>query len=170
MKLREISEPYASNLQTYQTEKERIEKQIERLNRKKDRLIYPSWIDQLIKPIAEFILPLLPGYDKYEILGPFGLCNEIGIHFIAEGTSYGNRNNSGSGEEYWDKLKSITFTPGDLDKGELMYRNYNIDTGMFGKGSIGEMNGMNHPDTVIDANSDLRELLEIINRKEKVTV
>lgn len=165
MKLREISEPYISNLEAYRAEDERIDKQIERLKRKKNKLVHPFWIDQLVKPIAEFLLPLLPGYDRYEILGPFGICCETAIHFIAEGTDH-----KADREEFFNRLKSITFTPGDLAKGELSYRNYSVDTGEFAKGTLGAINGMNHPDTLIDPDFDLTELLVIINRKEKALV
>jgi hypothetical protein len=159
MKLLEISEGYSSRLLKYRAERDRIEKQIDRLERKRYKLTQPYWVEELVKPIANFLLPLLPGYDRYDILGPHGICCEVGVHFMAEGTSREIDPN-----EYFRRTKSIVFVPGELDKGELYWRNYDIEIKVCPPGSLGDMNGMNHPDTLIDPNSDLTELLDIINR------
>jgi hypothetical protein len=166
MKLRELTEPYIAADRTADVERARIraqiatrERQIERLGKKYDRIPCVSWIDELVKPIADELLLLLPDCDAYEILGPLGICATVSIHFRWNGTDI-----QADREKYFRTLKSITFVPGDLRTGELRWRDYSKDSGEFSVNTIGEVNGMNHPDIPIDPDSDIAALLAIVNR------
>jgi hypothetical protein len=44
----------------------------------------------------------------------------------------------------------------------LFVRNFEQDTREYQKGSIGEMNGMNHPDILLDNNMDVNELKKYV--------
>ena len=118
---------------------ERLENQIERLKKKiaKHRAF---WGDYLIKPIAEELLPLLPDYDRFELLGPFGLSCEYSIHFYRRGVTEPYKHT----EEIDHNIKSLTFVPGNLDKGEIYLRDYSVYSGQFSKGTLGEINNMNY--------------------------
>ena len=41
---------------------------------------YPSWVDWLVRPIAEAVAPNFPG-RTYDILGPFGLSTVLWTRF-----------------------------------------------------------------------------------------
>jgi len=149
----ELSKPYLDIRLASHRIRARIEereKQIERLNKKLEKL--PFWKDGLIKPIAEELIKHFP--DRYyEILGPFGLTSEISIHFYRIGV---NEKQLFDG----DNCISITFRPGELDKGELRIADRKTNTGEFREGTLGEMNGMNHPEIPLSPDTTIEELLK----------
>lgn len=130
------------------------EKQIERLKKKLDKL--PFWQDALIKPIAEELIKHFPD-RRYEILGPFGLSSETAIHFYRIGVDEKHKLDG-------DNCISIAFRPGDLDKGELRIADRKTNTGEFRAGTIGEMNGMNHPEIPLSPDTTIEELLKWVGR------
>ena len=136
--LRDLAAPYVKQRQEENGIRARIrqrEKQIERLKKKLDKL--PFWKDALIKPIAEELIKHFP--DRcYDILGPFGLSSETSIHFYRTGVDEKHKFDG-------DNCISITFRPGDLEKGELRIVDHKTNTGEFREGTLGEVNGMNHP-------------------------
>ena len=128
------------------------EKQIERLNNKLKKL--PFWKDSLIKPIAEELIKHMP--DRcYEILGPFGLSCETPNHIYRIGVDDKHKFEG-------DNCISITFRPGDLDKGELRIVDHEKNTGHYAKGTLGEVNGLNHPDTPLSPETTVEELLRMV--------
>jgi len=159
MNLNELSSKFANDYTRYKTTGEKIDKQIERLKKKQSRNLCPRWIDTILQPIADELCLHLPDY-RSEILGPFGLCAETAIHLYKRGLTK---------EELWsdegrkDKaIKSITFVPGDLNRGEIKIRDVATDSGKFARGTIGELNGLNHPSIAIPEDADIEWLLKYV--------
>jgi len=99
------------------------------------KLRFPSWVDELIKPIAEEMVKYFPGRE-YRISGPFGLASCVTVFFERKDIS----------EEKKDgDFLSIHFVPGDLIKAELFLRDYSKNTKEYANSTIGEINGFNHP-------------------------
>jgi len=145
---------YVASYANYQFKQARLrdkidlrQQQIDRLEAKLKRLIYPHWIDTLIKPLANELIKFYPD-RTFEILGPFGLCNETAIHFYKKDAPTDKQFER-------DNCLSMTFIHGDLTKGEFMIRDYSIDTNQFSKSTIGELNGMNHPSIKIPLDATL---------------
>ena len=108
-----------------------IEGELTELNEHLNNLDCPSWVDELVKPIARMMLTKMP--DRiFEILGPFGLNCNTSIHFTKKGDEekkFSERN-----------VKSITFRPTDLEHGIITVVDYSKENNRFDKGTIGEMN------------------------------
>lgn len=130
------------------------EKQIERLQKKLYKL--PFWKDSLIGAIGEELVKHMAG-RRYELLGPFGLTSETAIHFYRIGVDEKHLFDG-------DNCVSISFRPGDLDKGELRIVDYKKNTGEFREGTIGEVNGMNHPTIPLSPDMTIEELLKWVGR------
>lgn len=153
----ELSKPYLDIRLASHRIRARIEereKQIERLNKKLEKL--PFWKDGLIKPIAEELIKHFPD-RRYEILGPFGLTAETAIHFYRIGVDDKKLFDG-------DNCISITFRPGDLEKGELNIVNHKENTGKFAEGTLGEVNGMNNPTIPLSPDMTIEELLKLVGR------
>ena len=132
------------------------ENQIKRLNAKRSKLnsIAPSWVNEIVKPIAKSFATTMPN-RTFAILGPFGLNNETAIHFYKKGVA--------DNEKCYDgNCKSITFRPlwSEKDEFELGYVDYEHDTKEFNKGTIAEMNGLNYTTIQLDKATTLSELLK----------
>lgn len=155
--LGDLAEPYITQQQKKAGIKARIEqreKQIERLKKKLDKL--PGWTDALLKPIAEELIKQFP--DRYyDILGPFGLSSETAIHFYRIGVDEKHKFDG-------DNCISITFRPGNLENGELRLVDHKTNTGEFREGTLGEMNGMNHPTIPLSPDTTIEELLKWVGR------
>ena len=162
--IQELYESYISSELEERRINEKIidkEKQIERLKEKKNRL--GSWVDKLVKPLAEVLTPLL-NCVSYRLLGPFGLRGEISIWFLK----------ANSTAEHCDYSLSLTFIYQANDdciyKGEYCYPTPKkvflaYDTGErkneFPQGSLGERNGFNTISR--DLPDSIDELVKIIN-------
>jgi len=134
--------------------------QIVRLQKKLDKLGWVSWIDEIIKPIAEMLIKKMP--DRYfEIFGPFGMNSETSIHFYKNGVTNNNRFDG-------DNCKSITFRPRNLDIGELVLVDYSEDTHQYKEGTLAELNGENY--RTVPMKKSIDELFSWMNEQEKVTV
>ncbi len=129
-------------------------KQIERLEKKLHNVEHPSWINEIVEPVAKAMIRKMP--DRYyDILGPFGMCCTTSIHFYKSGV--------GSKQLFeGNNCKSITFRPKNLDVGEIVLVDYNQDTGRYAKGTMGEVNGMNHPELPIK--DSINELMDFMNK------
>ena len=143
-KIEEVKANYIKESQKFHVKRESLERttskleaEVVRLKSKSKDMRHPSWIDMIIEPIAEMIVKKLPE-RRFEILGPFGICARTSIHFYRKGVPKEKEFNG-------DNCLSICFESGDLNKGEIRIVNEEIDTGRFKQGTIGEMNGMNHP-------------------------
>jgi hypothetical protein len=122
----------------------------------------PSWIDELLKPIAEEMEKQMP--DRYyEILGPFGMDAVTAIHFY--------RKELPEGKKLIDNnCISITFVPFSLEEGKLGLKDYTKNTHTWAEGTIGEMNDMNYPTIPMKETIDeLMEWLKQQNEKQEVS-
>lgn len=142
----------------------RIEKQISRLEKKKYGV---NWIDNIVRPLAELLLPLLECED-YRILGPFGLRAETSIFFrkaetpekscdyslsLTVRTEYNNDSNY-KGRYCEASVKSVR-----------LYYNTGISRNIYPQGSIGELNGMNFIEEPLPDETDT--IIKIIKEKAK---
>lgn len=146
--LKELSETYVAKKQAYHVTRDRIEAQMERLKNRSSKLHHPSWMDEIIKPIASQIAALYPDRDM-EILGPFGICAETSIHLYKKGLTEEQK----FSEE--GNCISVTLIHGDLDRGEIKIRDYTKDTGEFRDNTLGAINGMNHPSIPVETIEDI---------------
>lgn len=165
MNVAEIKQNYVTLYSDYSKKEDKIEskisvleaqinkknKQIKKLFEKKYSTHMPHWKEHYIKPLADELIKHFPDYH-YEILGPFGLCSETVIHFRKNGTPEDNYERP--------NFHSISFTVGDLSIGGFSIRDYSKNTGKFIEGTIGELNGMNHPSIPIPDNADIEWFLQ----------
>jgi hypothetical protein len=127
--LRFILESYVTKGDAYTNSKRLLEELIRQHTEELRNLQWPSWIDEMLKPIAELMIkePELEGYT-YEIFGPFGMGARTSIHFKKDAVTH-----------------ILEFEPGDLEDCKLYLVDFNTDTKRWKQGSIGELNGMNNP-------------------------
>ena len=140
--LQQYADAYVEKQKEYEIKQAKLKKTIIRANNNLRKLHCPSWIDKIIDPIAKAMVGNLPG-RHYKILGPFGLGSTVAIHF------YDN--------DYPGEVKnclSISFQPGDLEKGELKVVDYSKPSNKYPQGSIGELNGFNYPEIDIEWNTE----------------
>ena len=150
--LESIGQKYVKAYADYQTKRKELENQIEKAQGKLEALKHPSWVEEIVKPIAKALLKHLP-CRYYEILGPFGMGSRTSIHFykngVTEKTKFEGRNCLG-----------IEFNPTDLENGRLSIVDYETDTGEFKRGTIREMHGFNHPLIEIEPTAKIKDLLK----------
>lgn len=149
-----LQQQFTRKLKRYHTRTTRLDTEITRLTKQRKQTRHPSWIDTLVKPIAEAAVATMPGWS-YEILGPFGLCAAVSIHFTKNGVDWRKPTQKGA-------LRSITFVLGDFEQGELQVRDYTQDSGRYPKGTIGELNGMNQLDLPIPPEATIAWFLKWI--------
>ncbi len=152
--LKVITREYTAKLQEYEMRQanfRRLRNKHKRLQEKYEALElkqeYPHWNDHYLKPLAEELVKLFPD-AYYEIAGPFGLDCETSISIESPNKVL---------------LAFLQFVPGDCNKGEFYLRDYKTDTPKFSPGTIGEMNGMNHPRIPIPQDATVDWFLEKIN-------
>jgi hypothetical protein len=142
----------------YYARVEKAKKAKERAEKKYNDLWKLSWIDLLVRPIALQLAKHFPG-RKMEILGPFGLGCETSVWF--------KQNKPGVDEnklfDIKGGIKAITFRPGDLKQGELRIVKRDEDNGSCPKGSIGAVNGFNHPTVLITPEMTINDLLKYVH-------
>lgn len=185
MRLKDIIQPYIDKEAVWKAEGAKLQSSIDKRTQQLERLKKgeakhwlnsPRWIDLIINPIGEALLPYLPGYDRFEILGPFGICCEVSIFFIKQGTIEAETPHANchcyecieamlDRAEYMKGIASITFVSGDLSRGELYWLDYSKNSGEYASGTIGEMNGLNYSNIPIDPEADITELISILKRK-----
>ncbi len=156
MKLSKLSDDYVAQYNLYRAESDRLEariekrkKQITRLEAKKQRLMLPSWISLIVEEIAKELIKSMSA-RCYQILGPFGFGATTSIHFYKDET------------ESLEGCRSITFSPGNIDKGELSRVDHSINTKQFEEGSFGERNGLNHPSIPILPETEIADLAQFV--------
>lgn len=109
----------------------------------------PSWLDICIRPIAEEMARILDA--EVDVLGPFGIGAEVGIHVYPKGTP----------ERDHFKVKclgSLAIRPMDFPMLGLV--DYSINTGDFAPNTLGSMNGLNYPVVPIPPEADARWFIE----------
>lgn len=168
--LKQIQDAYVTrkneNDQQHKTIRDMIAKrqaQIARLEKKESRLwgTGPHWTDELIRPVLAEISNVIPNihFDD-EKLNTFGLgCNcPIGVYDMP----IADLPDRFSDEYYSHLVAYITFQPGDLDKGELLFKNGEKNERQFAAGSMGELNGFNDKTVPVES---IEQLVEFIQKQ-----
>lgn len=139
--MKELIDRYMKKYNSYWKRKSYLEQELKKLN-------CPYWIDDIIKPIAEILVKEMPD-RHYEILGPFGLCSDVAIHFYKIGE-----------ENSLNDCKSINFRPIDLDNGKIEIIDYNEDNKRYEEGTLRAVNGMNY--SAILMTDTIEELIKYV--------
>lgn len=148
--IEDIIKGYTANLAEHKRQREKIQRKLEILEEQEKTLKSPWWVDDIIRPIAELMIKELPD-RTYEILGPFGIGARTSIHFY-------KRNIEEKDRFEGDNCLSITFEPRNLEEGEIMLVDYTVNLHRYAEGTIGEMNGFNHP--TIPMKNTIKELVD----------
>lgn len=125
---------------------------IEKLNKRINKIGYVSWIDTIIKPLAEELKNRL-NKKYYDIYGPFGINARTYIYFKDE-----NKNITET------ETLSIGLRPDDLKNGVIRYETGEI-INKYPEGSIGELNGSNC--VTVELPDNIEEIIKIILRGNK---
>lgn len=134
------------------------QQQIERLEKRRDKLVYPHYHDAL-KEIGEYICNIT-GYD-YEILGPFGLRAESSLWIVDKTTDRKDLN------EY--VVWSLSVSPRYEDNGYTQYLTYDTykKKGQYHPNSLGALNGFDKVEEVLpDTIEEVWELMKSLKEKE----
>lgn len=102
----------------------------------------PHWMNYLIPPIARKICKA-KGWDGFRLLGPAGLSCHVWVDFVSNGKA----------------IYGILLSDPDLDTGEMKLVNMRLDTGEYKQGTIGELNGLNHPRISVSSDFDVEDVL-----------
>ncbi len=121
---------------TLGTELAEAQARVAAIQHKLDVLKSPSWIDFLVKPLAEALAKRFKDREL-ELLGPFGMGSKVPVWLRKKGT------------QGVEDILGFEVCPGDLDKAELRVVDTATDTGRYQPGTIGEMNGFNHPEETV---------------------
>ena len=177
--LQTILDEYRRKNETWEKERDYLrnriamrEKQIERLERR-EHLNWsnvPSIIAEIIKPIcAEIIKPICdeivkhyPGVHYKDDIMAFGICSRKPVGFYEDD---GNKlfawieftNQIKYEDDDYTKVKSV----------KLFVTDIYTDTGRFGYGTIGEMNGMNHPSIPVPDDADIQWFIDFIEENKR---
>jgi hypothetical protein len=134
-------------------------------------LNHPYWMTLIVEPLAIEIAKHFPGY-RHEVLGPFGIGAKVSIHLYPNKAyeAYNSRDtaDSLSGKEAYremmDGCKSITFSPRCCNESiGLAIVDRSVNTGEYPKGTIGEMNGFNHPEIEVPKDATIQWFVDRIN-------
>src|SRR5258708_7962903 len=89
-----------------------IDQQIEDLKAERQGLSErcPHFIAGIVEPLAKELVKKMPG-RHYDILGPFGLCCQVSIHFYKDGVPEREKCDG-------DNCRSITFADVDQERGD----------------------------------------------------
>ena len=133
-------------------------KQIERLEKRRDKLVYPHYHDAL-KEIGEYICERT-GYD-YEILGPFGLRAESSLWIVDKTKDRKDLDTY----VVW----SLSVCPHFQNDGHTQYLTYDTykKRGNYHPNSIGAMNGFDNIEEILpDTIEEVWELMKSLKTKE----
>ena len=170
MEFKKLSDNYREVYNNYKTKDgeltqkiRRAEARLEKLTNKQRALQFPHWKKFILEPLSKELEVKYPGYHA-EVLGPFGLDNETSIHLYKDSIPKSER---------WDatnrsiSVKSISFIF-SLNRElypELFVRDYTQDSREFGRGTIGEMNGMNYASIPIPQDVNIQWFCQWIDKQ-----
>lgn len=139
---------------------------------------FPSWIDTILEPLGRKLAQKYSVNTPYisRVLGPFGLGARTSIHFHRKDTfdRFQKYERQASRPE-WLRLNNaklygvhfITFECyGQGNKRRLAVVDYTVKMNSFPLGTIGEMNGFNHPTVIIPTNANLKWFMSWITNQE----
>lgn len=144
-----LEEKYRLGVRRFNQNTLKLDKEIKALQEKRDKLKYPN-IKTVFAPFAK-AMQIKLGAERIRWLGGFGLSNEHALWFLK-----GN-----DPDEVNNIISSINFVK---DGDGWGIKDERVDTGKYPKGSIGEMNGMNHPTIPIDSKLTEDMILDIMRR------
>lgn len=134
-------------------EVDKIEEVIEGLYQQRSDLKYPSWVDSIVKPIAERFSKET-GLD-YDIYGPFGLRAQVTIYWMKD------KKVSITDQS----TKSLSLVPLSLEIGQLGYETgKKIEGVRYSPTSIGGLNGMDQE--VLPLPNSFEEIKKLIKTKD----
>ncbi len=115
-----------------------VRDQVQRLKEKLERMKAPYWVDVLVRPVAEAIADRLE--CEAEILGPFGIGCEVRVSFK---TTKGQQS------------LAVRPTHDDDTTMGLAIVDYSANTSEYKAGTLGAINGLNHPAHSVPDDADL---------------
>lgn len=135
----------------HQASLERLEKRRTKASEKvhKDN---PHANARYLHPLADAVLVHFPGMAA-RIMGPYGLGNTASISIYDP--AKGETDDSVVG---WLQFRC------DADVGQVLYVDLDQNTGCYPPGSIGELNGLNHPGVAITDDTPMERLIELFRR------
>jgi hypothetical protein len=113
-----------------------------------------NWIDALVKPVGKALAKATG--RTLDVLGPFGLGAEVAIHLYKPGVTDEDKFAPGN-------CLSITFRPGRLHEAKLFLVDRSRKTNRYPNNSLGDINGLNHPDIPIPDDAGLDWFLECLS-------
>jgi len=131
---------------------ERIEAAIAKTELEMSQLSAPSVKEDLIDPLVEVLVSVLPDCAGIEVMGPIGIQGTWTITFAPNGATYADKL---AGK----KCRSITLITKMGNVG-IGVRDYTNDTKEYAPGSIGYASGMNHPVVPVPENAAVKWLLD----------
>jgi hypothetical protein len=132
----------------YRKRQDKLDKEIGELKAKRDRMRYPE-MEKVFAPIFDAMAKKLKA-ERYDVLGPFGLSSEYGIHFYPAGTDDVNK--------LVGSLNLIRYGEG------FALRNHRENEHSFLPGTIGQMAGMNHPTVKFTKDMDIQWLVDFAKK------
>ena len=132
--------------------------QIERLEKRRDKLVYPHYHNAL-EEIGKYICERT-GYD-YEILGPFGIRAQSSLWIVDKTKDRKDLNDY----VVW----SLSVSPNYEDNGHTQYLTYDTykKKGKYHPNSIGALNGLDNIEEVLpDTVEEVWELMKSLKEKE----
>ncbi len=130
------------------------ERSIERAKKSKNNIYHPRWI-KILENIAKEMLQYFPEGYTSEILGPFGIGSKTSIWIKNPDWNINNDIKYKAPQLY-----SFEVSP-DLTNNTFYKVDNDINTGEYAKGTIGEVNGLNHPEIAIVNTTTIKELIEM---------
>lgn len=109
----------------------------------------PNWVEYLAQGLGETVMELIPDAASVNVSGPFGIGARACIAF---------EDNDGA------EIGYFFISPGELDKGELLLVDMQTNTGEYEFGTIGYVNGFNHPIVPLP---EFGELAKLAQRRRK---
>jgi hypothetical protein len=101
------------------------------------------WFNYFLPPICKIVCRA-QGYDFFQLSGPSGICARVWAIFFKDGKA----------------VLSLAFTC-DIGSGKVSVTDYSQNTGEYKPGTIGAINGMNHPEVSITPSMKVSELVAI---------
>lgn len=146
MNLKDIQEDYTKKKKAYWARQRKIQAEIEALEKKKNDMKHPHYMDVLEK-LGKALKERLGG-DKIETYGPFGLSSECSVYVEKEGQT----------------LASLTFISSD---GGFAIRDYSKVDHKYPERSIGAMNGFQYGTIKLTEKHDFEWLVKFATKGHK---
>ena len=150
-----VMEEYHDKLKGFYAEEAELRRMQEKHKRlqekyklKEAKLKYPHWMENVLRPLGEELIANFPG-STFEVSGPFGMDCETSISL------------TGKNKECLAFLQFVPVHRNNLPI-TLHLRDYSVDTKRFPAGSIGAMNGGNHPSISIPTDVTIKWFLDKI--------